>query len=575
MAITFPASPVNGQTHTENGQIFVFDSTRGYWLLKKQDQIVASTSRSTFVATAGQTVHNVSYDPSAAVIVSVNGVMLNPQDVTATNGTSITFDTALTLSDEVDIVFHQPTASNLIRQDISDPMATESYVQTYVTNNSSAGATTSYANTAAFPSSGNSEGDLAFAQDTNTLYVWDGSEWDRIYSGAQESIEWTTEPPDEHVLNLDGTTSTLTGVAVDPDSFPVTYSYDTNPANPVQASIVDNNDGSYTFTPTTDISNAGSFIFRSKANDGISTIKKSTTVSLIANYSNPSQPYNANSPDGLVNFQHDDIAGGNVFQVRYASYGGKGWFEMAFFADGDPYNGSYLNWPWLTNVDTHFLVTGSSNTGWNGSINYGSEYGLRNRNAQGSLGGVANTSSGLDYAKDVGVLLFGPAFTCDGVLITAKSSKTADGVAANSNVTQQDAEGNTIYPLNTPAHMPNTALKTAFHNYWMGLAPAVNWEDGTYSSGQNRDHWQITSGSTFKPYISMNNRGGNVNSDEWHIATGYHGPSGASTFRPNIGYRNSTSYGYSNVGSWKSQPGTSEDIPWASDHVLSIWVSGS
>ena len=120
MAITFPASPVNGQTHTENGQIFVFDSTRGYWLLKKQDQIVASTSRSTFVATAGQTVHTVNYDPSASVIVSVNGVMLNPQDITSTNGTSIIFDTALALSDEVDIVFHQPTASNLIRQDISD-----------------------------------------------------------------------------------------------------------------------------------------------------------------------------------------------------------------------------------------------------------------------------------------------------------------------------------------------------------------------------------------------------------------------------------------------------------------------
>ena len=73
----------------------------------------------------------------------------------------------------------------------------------------------------------------------------------------------------------------------------------------------------------------------------------------------------------------------------------------------------------------------------------------------------------------------------------------------------------------------------------------------------------------------MNNRGGSVNNTEWHIATGYHGPSGASTYRPNIGYRNSGTYGYSNVGTWKSQPGTSEDIPWASDHVLSIWVSGS
>ena len=279
MAITFPASPVNGQTHTENGQIFVFDSTRGYWLLKKQDQIVASTSRSTFVATAGQTVHNVSYDPSASVIVSVNGVMLNPQDVTATNGTSITFDTALTLSDEVDIVFHQPTASNLIRQDISDPMATESYVQTYVTNNSSAGATTSYANTAAFPSSGNTVGDLAFAQDTNTLYVWDGSEWDRISSGNDESPIIINEPPTTHTLSSDGTPSTVTMVAEDPEGFDISYGIAYKTAgnalpNQLASATTVNANGEFTFTPTSNTSNAGSFRARLSASDGAKTTNR-------------------------------------------------------------------------------------------------------------------------------------------------------------------------------------------------------------------------------------------------------------------------------------------------------------
>ena len=284
MAITFPASPVNGQTHTENGQIFVFDSTRGYWLLKKQDQIVASTSRSTFVATAGQTVHTVNYDPSASVIVSVNGVMLNPQDITSTNGTSIIFDTALTLSDEVDIVFHQPTASNLIRQDISDPMATESYVQTYVTNNSSAGATTSYANTAAFSSSGNTVGDFAFAQDTKALYVWDGSEWSRVDSGDESPIV-LTEPPTTHLLNSDGTTSTVTMVAEDPEGFDVTYGIaykTTGNTRPSQLSVdatVDAN-GVYTFTPSSTISDAGAFRARLSASDGAKTTTRFVDVNL-------------------------------------------------------------------------------------------------------------------------------------------------------------------------------------------------------------------------------------------------------------------------------------------------------
>jgi len=317
MAISFPASPVNGQTHTENGQIFVFDSTRGYWLVKKQEQIVASTSRSTFVATAGQTVHNVNYDPAAAVIVSVNGVMLNPQDVTATSGTSITFDTALSLSDEVDIVFHQPTASNLTRHSVSDtaPSGASSgdlwfnsaNLKTYVyyddgssaqwvaTNplgvdgaDGAAGAAgssvTAYANFAAF-ANGTTEGDFAFAQDTKALYVWDGTEWDRISSGNDESPIIITEPPTTHTLNSNGTTSTVTMVAEDPEGFDISYGIvygttnNTLPSLLSSAASVDSN-GVYTFTPSTNIADAGSVKVRLSASDGAKTTTRFCTLSL-------------------------------------------------------------------------------------------------------------------------------------------------------------------------------------------------------------------------------------------------------------------------------------------------------
>ena len=53
---------------------------------------------------------------------------------------------------------------------------------------------TAYANATAFPSSGNTVGDFAFANDTKALYVWDGSEWDRIYSDSQEGPTFTTSP---------------------------------------------------------------------------------------------------------------------------------------------------------------------------------------------------------------------------------------------------------------------------------------------------------------------------------------------------------------------------------------------
>ena len=50
------------------------------------------------------------------------------------------------------------------------------------------GGVTSYTNLAAFPSSGNSLGDLGVAQDTKALYMWDGSSWDRIATGSDETL---------------------------------------------------------------------------------------------------------------------------------------------------------------------------------------------------------------------------------------------------------------------------------------------------------------------------------------------------------------------------------------------------
>ena len=279
MAITFPASPVNGQTHTENGQIFVFDSTRGYWLLKKQDQIVASTSRSTFVATAGQTVHTVNYDPSASVIVSVNGVMLNPQDITSTNGTSIIFDTALALSDEVDIVFHQPTASNLIRQDISDPMATESYVQTYVTNNSSVGVTTVADMAALIALTGMSNGDQALVTANNNLFIYSGTGWYKIATVQNDSPSAITGVSGTYELAVDGTTTTITAASTDPEGFPLTWSYSTSGLGSI--ATVSNTDGVFTITPSTTEADAGTFTLTINATDGVNgAVSASTNLTL-------------------------------------------------------------------------------------------------------------------------------------------------------------------------------------------------------------------------------------------------------------------------------------------------------
>ena len=265
MAITFPANPANGETHTHNGQIYVYNSTRGYWLLKKSADIsVQQADRSTFIATASQTTHSVVYDAGSPVVVSVNGVMLNPSDFTAENGTSITFETALTVNDEVDIIFYTPVAG---------------------LTSSSGSSVTEYANFAAFPTTGNTVGDFGFTQDTKALYVWDGTEWSRVDSGDESPIV-LTEPPANHTLNSDGTTSTVTMVAEDPEGFNVTYDIaykttgNTRPAQLSTDTTIDAN-GVYTFTPTTTISDAGAFRARLSASDGAKTTTRFVDFNLI------------------------------------------------------------------------------------------------------------------------------------------------------------------------------------------------------------------------------------------------------------------------------------------------------
>jgi len=141
------------------------------------------------------------------------------------------------------------------------------------------GSATSYANLAAFPSSDNTSGDMGIATDTKAVYIWDGTEWDRIYTDTNIVPEWTTEPPSTAALAIDGTATNQTVVASDPEGFPIEYSYDTNPSNQSQATISQSSNA-FTITPSTVEANAGSFTLRYKATDGLHSTSKSTIYTL-------------------------------------------------------------------------------------------------------------------------------------------------------------------------------------------------------------------------------------------------------------------------------------------------------
>lgn len=82
-----------------NGTVLTSDGTTATW----QSSGGATYSRTSFVATAGQTTFSVSYTVGY-VEVYLNGVLLNADDYTASNGTSIVLASAAALNDVVECV---------------------------------------------------------------------------------------------------------------------------------------------------------------------------------------------------------------------------------------------------------------------------------------------------------------------------------------------------------------------------------------------------------------------------------------------------------------------------------------
>ena len=142
------------------------------------------------------------------------------------------------------------------------------------------GAAVQYASKTNFPTSGNTLGQFVIAQDTKALYVWDGAEWDQVYSGSNQNPDWVVEPNSTYQLANDGTATTVTVEASDPEGFGITYDYDTSPSNQTQATIINNDDGTFTITPSTNDSYAGDFIMRFKASDGLNVIGTTSTFNL-------------------------------------------------------------------------------------------------------------------------------------------------------------------------------------------------------------------------------------------------------------------------------------------------------
>ena len=222
---------------------------------------------------------------------------------------------------------------------------TATEVRTLIGAGTTAARTAVYATVDALPTSGNTQGDLAHVTANNTLYFWNGSGWYKIaLINTNPSISGVAS---EYSLAIDGTATTVTITATDPEGLPITYSIasDTSGNTAAVSQGTGASTNVFTITPSTNTAHAGSFILTFRASDGVNVATAPATFTLQFSVQNSKYTTalitsvganNAvnNSFDDKSTSDHTITANGDITQTTFSPYR-HGGYSTYFDGTGD------------------------------------------------------------------------------------------------------------------------------------------------------------------------------------------------------------------------------------------------
>ena len=125
-----------------------------------------------------------------------------------------------------------------------------------------------YETLAALPATSTSKGNTAFVKATNKLYVWNGVGWYLVAEVTNASPSSITGVNASYDLASDGTATTITAVATDPEGMSLTWSSSVT-AGSLNGTTVSNVDNVFTITPHA--SNATTFTITFSVTDGVNS----------------------------------------------------------------------------------------------------------------------------------------------------------------------------------------------------------------------------------------------------------------------------------------------------------------
>ena len=125
-----------------------------------------------------------------------------------------------------------------------------------------------YETFADLPATSTSKGNTAFVKATNKLYVWNGVGWYLVAEVTNASPSSITGVNSTYDLASDGTATTITAVATDPEGMALTWSSSVT-AGSLNGTTVSNVDNVFTVTPHA--SNATTFTLTFSVTDGVNS----------------------------------------------------------------------------------------------------------------------------------------------------------------------------------------------------------------------------------------------------------------------------------------------------------------
>ena len=230
----------------------------------------------------------------------------------------------------------------------------------------------------------------------------DGTDGTDATGGGELPVIYTEPPTTVQNLNSDGTTSTVQMQAVDPEGTAITYGIayaNSTNARPAQLSAdttINQTTGTYTFTPSTTASDAGTFKARLSASDGVTTTTRFVNFNLTFQVDITFSASEPGVTTDLTNSIVFSASGSNVGSGMAQSANrqtGKYYFEMS-----------------LTSVNTEIMIgfapESITDPGWNASSDLAAVY---SANGNWYPGGSVNAVSGGYTNGDVLMLAYDTA----------------------------------------------------------------------------------------------------------------------------------------------------------------------